>query len=429
VPTENRSRSSRKETNQVPALPTITPEAELPEVRTALADGAKVLLELRSTPADKRGETFEADARETVDFLHDINLIHDSMERAARVAEPEEPESKGGKSLRHGGDGEVRSLGAQFVEAEGYDEWAGSERRGGTFQTEVRNLIGGFTVGGFASGSDAWLPVATPQMVTGSMQRRRAFVRDLMSVQSTGLKVIPYLREVNQLTNETGAQMTAEGSAKAEVTMNFERYNAIVEKITAWLPATDEILSDAPTLRGYIDTRLEYMLMIREEQQVLAGNGTSPQLPGLDSIAGTQDQAAVAGDFPGTIAAAIGKVENVDGEADGFVGNPIDYWTAVGKRHADQFDNGFGGNAPATVSGITWGLPSVRTRAMASGDGWVGSWRLGSTLFDRQQTTIEVGNQHSDYFTRNLVAIRAEKRVAVAWHRPNLFVDVVVPTT
>lgn len=293
----------------------------------------------------------------------------------------------------------------------------------------MRNLIGGFSAGAYDSGSDGWLPVGSPQLHVGSIQRRRMFVRDLMSVQPTGLRVVPYVRETNQLTNETGAQMTSEGSAKAEVTMTFENYSAIIEKITAWIPVTDEITSDAPTLRGYIDTRLEYMVMIREEQQILAGSGTSPQIQGLATLPGVQTHGAVSGDYPGTLVGAIGKVENVDGEADGVVTNPIDYWTAVGKRHDEQFDNGFGGNAPSTVSGITWGLPAVRTRAMTSGSAWVASWRLGGTVFDRQQTTIKVGDQHSDYLIRNLLVILIEKRMGAAWHRPNLFVQTTVPTS
>ncbi len=425
----------------MPKLPTLTKDSTIADVRGALVDGAKTLIELRSTPHDKRGETFAADIKETADFLHDADLIEKSLlagerqrlddeERQRREDEDKRNKGSGGRSLGVDADGnEIRTLGWQVTGAEGFEEWQERGRRG-PFVAETRNLIGGFTAGVYDSGAHEALPVGSPIMVPGSIQRRRAFVRDLMSVQGTGLRVVPYFREKNQLTNETGAQMTSEGSAKAEVTAEFEAYSAIVEKISAWLPVTDEILSDAPTLRGYIDTRLEYMLMIREEQQVLAGNGTSPQIAGLASLSGSvQTQSAVTGDFPATIAAAIGKVENVDGEADGGVGNPVDYWTAVAKRHGEQFDNGFGGSAPAIQSGITWGLPWIRTRAITSGDGWVGSWQLGSTLFDRQQTTIKVGDQHSDYFVRNLLVILAEKRIAVAWHRPNLFVDVTVPTS
>jgi hypothetical protein len=175
--------------------------------------------------------------------------------------------------------------------------------------------------------------------------------------------------------------------------------------------------------------------MIREEQQVLAGTGTSPQIQGLATLSGTQTQAMVTGagndqDFPGTIAQAFGKIENVDGSPDGVVCNPLDFWTAIGKRHANQFDNGFGGGAPGSPgspSGITWGETCVRTRALSAGTAWVGAWSMGSTLFDRETTTIKVFDQHNDYAIRNLKLVLAEKRIAVAWHRPAWFVNCTVP--
>lgn len=423
------------------ALPTLTKDSTLADVRNAQVEAAKALIELRAKPTDKRTADHPVDVKEVADFLINGDLIEralDSGERAARAAEEEtRNKAAGGRSFGAGLGTEYRSMGAQAVETDEFTRWAeAGGLRNGKFETEVRNLIGEFTGGAFQTGSDAFLPVGQPQMVAGSQQRRRAFVRNLMSVQGTGLRTIPYMRELNQITNETGAQMVSEGSAKPEVTLSFERYLAFVEKIAAWLPATEEILTDAPTLRGYIDTRLEYMLMIREEQQILFGSGASPQLPGLDTLAGTQSQpmatggGETAGDYSATIGKAIGLIENVDGEPDGVVANPIDYWTAVTKRHANQFDNGFGTGAPAAAAqNITWGLPVVRTRAMTSGTAWTASWALGSTLFDRQQTTIKVGDQHSDFFVRNLLVILAEKRIAVAWHRPNLFVRCAVPVT
>lgn len=416
----------------MPKLANLSRDADVNEVRNALTDGARTLLELRATPTDKRGETFAADVKEVADFIHDLNLVESALaaeERAKRQADDDaRNKGQGARSARVGAETEYRTLGQQVIDAEGYEEWAKSGKRT-PFNAETRNLIGGFTAGAYDSGADGWLPVGSPELHVGSIQRRRLYLRDLMSVQSTGLRIVPYVRETSQTTNETGAAMTSEGSAKAEVTATFETYNAIIEKITAWLPITDEIATDAPTLRGYIDTRLVYMLGVREESQVITGNGSSPNLLGLDNIT-PQTQSAVSGDLPATVGQAIGKVENVDGEATAAILNPIDYWVAATKRYANQFDNGFGGGAPGSVAGnITWGLPAVRTRSVASTVGYVGDFRMGATLFDRQQTTIRVSDQHSDYFIRNLQVVLAEKRVGVAWHRADLFVKMTVPSS
>lgn len=429
-------------------LPTLTAESSLADVRNAQVEAAKQLIELRSRPADKRSDTYAADIKATAEFLLDGDLIEKGLLAGQRAAEDQtraaaqaEADRRaavhGGRSLAAelGNGPEFRSMGRQVVEAQGYTDWA-SNHQGRSFEVEVRNIIGEFpNTPQYQSGAQYWQPVATPILAAGSMQRRRAFVRDLMSVQGTGLKVIPYVRELNQLTNETGVAMVSEGSAKPEVTVQFETYSAIVEKMAGWLPVTDEIVSDAPTLMGYINGRLEYMTMIREEQQVLAGTGTSPQIQGLATLSGTQTQAMVTAptndqDFPGTIAQAFGKIENVDGDPDGVVCNPLDFWIAIGKRHANQFDNGFGTGSPGTSPGpmsVTWGERCVRTRALSQGTAWAGSWQLGSTLFDRETTTIKVFDQHNDYAIRNLKLVLAEKRIAVAWHRPALFVNCTVP--
>jgi hypothetical protein len=40
----------------------------------------------------------------------------------------------------------------------------------------------------------------------------------------------------------------------------------------------------------------------------------------------------------------------------------------------------------------------------------------------RQPITVEISTEHSDYFTRNLVAIRAELRAALVVMRPGAFI-------
>lgn len=415
----------------MPFQSTLTKDSGLPEVRENLRAAAAYALELRSRPADERGTNYEADLRSAVDEIHFSDPIEKALAAAAAAERTARTDVRGGRSLAAGLDEpEFRSAGRQVVEAEGFDRWA-SQGRGTPFEIEVRNLIGGFTTGAYDTNSDAFLPVGSPQLYAPGVRRRRMFVRDLVSVQSTGLRVVPYIRETNPVTNETGANVVSEGSAKPEVVNEFGTYNAVVTKIAAWLPITDEIMSDAPTLMGYIDTRLDYMLMIREEQQCLSGTGTAPQIEGINVVSGTQTQAAVTGDLPATVGSAIGLIENVDGDADGVVLNPIDYWTATTKRYANQFDNSNqSGGAPGRADGnITWGLTAVRTRAQTSGTGIVGAWALGATLFDRMQTTVKVGDQHSDYFIRNIKVILAEKRVAFAIHRPDFFVKASIPTS
>jgi hypothetical protein len=395
--------------------------------------------ELRDLPESKRGDTYEADLRGAVRDLQTENTLfdlaskaeRDAMERAAwdyAVANPPRPEARGPQAAFAATDmDEYRSAGDQFVRALGGDKSDRLEFRNMTSDAdgvEVRNLLTGDASNSPLTG--LFKPVGSPQLYVPPRQRR-LFVRDLISVQQTNLASIPYIRELNAATNETGATAVAEASAKPEVTMEFERDDAPIRKIAAWVQATEEILEDAPTVRGYIDTRLGYMLMLREEAQVIgvgAGGGNAPNLKGiLDFTTGVQ---TASGLFYDMVASAIGKIENVDGDPDGVVANPVDYWAAVADRHATFYDGnafGSGGASPFGAPQLTaWGLPVVRSRSVASGTSIVGAWGLGATLFERAGVTIRTTDSHASLFVSNTWIILGEERVGLAVHRPDFFV-------
>ena len=63
----------------------------------------------------------------------------------------------------------------------------------------------------------------------------------------------------------------------------------------------------------------------------------------------------------------------------------------------------------------------VQTQAIAQGKFLTGAFKMGAQLFDRWDARIEVGYVNDD-FTRNLVTILAEERLALAVYRPEAFV-------
>ena len=69
-----------------------------------------------------------------------------------------------------------------------------------------------------------------------------------------------------------------------------------------------------------------------------------------------------------------------------------------------------------------WRQPVVDSPAMPEGTFLTGAWGLGAQLYDREQGSIRVADQHADFFIRNAVAILAEERLALAVKRPESFV-------
>ena len=405
-----------------------TATTRVTELRDKCFAAVEKVGELRSMPADKRGDTFTADVRAAIDELTAMDTSFDAMLKIRQSLVDDDirsrrdakgPEAATGDHGSH----DTRSVGARFVEDEGYQAWARSGS--GMYEGEVRTLLTTSQVDTPSGG--LFMPRGTPFLLPAAIDRRRAFVRDLVSGGTTTLNSVPYIRELNPRTNETGATSVAEGSPKPEVQMQWVGADAPVRKIAGWIPATTEILADAPTLRSYIDARLAYMLMLREEDQVLNGTGVSPDLLGIRQTTGLQTYAAPAGDNLAGIGGAIPKIELVDGEPDAVVLNPTAYWNALLRRAGggSTGDNHFDVDPLKDPSMyMPWGLAAVKTRAMTATKAIVGAFKVGAQLLDREETVIRVGDQHLDYFTNNKVVILAEERVCLLNHRPDFFVEV-----
>lgn len=101
--------------------------------------------------------------------------------------------------------------------------------------------------------------------------------------------------------------------------------------------------------------------------------------------------------------------------------HPNDWWQIVLTK------NTFGGyllGNPAQLTNPTlFGLTVIPTTSIAAGTFLVGSGSpVAIEICDRMELQIELSSEHADFFTRNLIACRAEKRVALLTRRPASFI-------
>lgn len=397
------------------------------EVRTELEGLGEKLADLRTKD---QSDGVRAEMRETVRDIQSLDAVLTAWERSR---EPETvrfdtpaPRAGGGGSFEDRG---LKTPGQVFTEAEGYKKFAEGRGRG-AYEGEVRTLL---TENDGTANGGLFVPRGQPIPPDVSRAyRRRLFVRDLLDAVSTNLTAIPYIREHSMSGNAADdALMTtvAEAGQKPELQMRFILDTALITKIAGWIPITTEIAADAPQLRGYIDGRLGYMVRLREEDQFLNGNGTAPNLRGIRQFTGLQhvtDPVGANTVDPLTLCGlAIAKIEGVDGDADGFVLNPADYWAAVTTRHTDQYDGGFSTGSPFNAPSPTiWGLPVVRSRAIEVGKALCGAWKTAASILDKESITIRIADQHADYFIFNKLVILAEERVGLVNHRPDWFCEI-----
>jgi HK97 family phage major capsid protein len=338
-----------------------------------------------------------------------------------------------------------KSMGEAFTDSEGYKRVVQdfkSTGRVGQFTTgpvalEMKGtLLEGAGSPGAGSGGGL---ITVPQVVPGVVDTlfQRLTVSDLfMSGQTSGNTI----RYVVEGTATSGAAGVAEAGTKPESTLGLGTRDEPVKKIATILPISEEMLEDAPAIQSYINGRLTLFVRIEEERQLLRGTSGGNEVQGL--LTSRNVPVYAGGTAAGNRAEQLFKAMNgMRGSAfvepDWMVVSPSD-WEAIRllKDTANQYYGGgpflgpYGGpQGPVSATGqlsgaqdTIWGKPVYVTGAIGAGTAVIGS-RESAQVFRKGGISVEATNSHSNYFQLNLVAIRAEERLALAVYRPGGFVE------
>jgi HK97 family phage major capsid protein len=299
---------------------------------------------------------------------------------------------------------------------------AGGHRRTGGWATPVVEIpiVAATLTSDPASGGDLIVPDFRPGIVPGVTYPLT--LADLFAPGTTDSNLVTYMREAS-FTN--AADPVAEGTTKPESALTFDAVSDPVRKLAHWLPVTEEMLEDVPQLRSYIDSRLSLGLRLVEEDQLLNGTTTAPDIVGIRNRTGLAPDVVRGSDtVPDAIAKQISAIFNATGfPPDGVVMNPSD-WLGVQLLKDDT--GAYLGSGPfvAPASATIWGLPTAVTSVIPVGVALVGCFKTAAQIFRKGGIRIEASNSHQDFFVKNLVAIRAEERLALAVYRPACFGEV-----
>ncbi len=112
--------------------------------------------------------------------------------------------------------------------------------------------------------------------------RRPLDLLDLVRLGTTDEGAVPYMRQTTYTPAavEVAEAVSPATGTKPEGTLPFEQIVSPVESIPSWVPVTTRALADVDEMRGIIDEQLLYDARRRLEAQLLAGNGTPPNLRG-----------------------------------------------------------------------------------------------------------------------------------------------------
>jgi HK97 family phage major capsid protein len=318
-----------------------------------------------------------------------------------------------------------KSLGQQWVESEAGKFFAQKKHQGtrnwASPQAEVFDpdrVYGTTLTEGTASGGKLIIPDYRPGIQP--LLFKKLTIRDLLASGTTQSTSIVYMVETS-FTN--AAATVAEGAAKPESTLVFDQVTDPVVKIAHWIPVTEEMLEDVNQIRSYIDARLRLGVELTEEDQLLNGNGTLPNLRGiLNRVGLTPPHVFTA---PETAADAIFAQMMAIFYASfvmptGHVMNPVN-WTKI-QLGKDTTGNYYGSGPFSSAQAPTlWGLPVDVTPSIVAGTALTGAFATQAQVFTHGGMRLDASNSHQDYFIKNLVAIRAEQREGLAVYRPSAF--------
>lgn len=366
------------------------------------ADEVKNIAETTTIEMKNLGKVNE-DTKKAAD-----ELLVKQNDLAARLSEVEKKMVRDGNDEGH----ETKSIGEQIASSDQVKDFAAKGARG-TIRMQVKDITS-------ASGSAGTL--IQNQRLAGVMMLpqypRR--IRSLLNVARTTSNMIEYVKELGFTNN---ADVVTEGTEKPESEITFEDDTAPVRTIAHWIHISRQAMDDAPQISGIIDGRLRFGLEAAEEDEILNGDGTGQHVDGLIAQ-------ATAYSAPFTPA---GTLTNIDKlrlamlqaslalyPADGIVIHPTE-WARI--ELTKTTDGAYLFANPQAVAGPTmWGLPVVATQAMTGDDFLVGAFGMAATIWDRMDTEVLISSEDRDNFVKNMLTVRAEKRLALAVYRPEALI-------
>lgn len=312
--------------------------------------------------------------------------------------------------------GEIKTMGQQAIESEAFKAYC--EGKQAKFRMEFKNTIIG-EGGSPQNPTDTIVPRQDmPGIVAGAFRPLR--VMDIVPQGTTGSNTIHFTRELAWTNN---AAETSEAAQKPESVLTFEAVDCPVRTIPHFIKVSKQVLDDAPQLQSYIDRRMRYGVNFRLEQQVINGNGTSPNLSGILDSGNHTELTANSGENNFDFANRM-KYSVISGEymTDYFMVNPAD-WGLMERIKVGTGDDRYVGADGAInylANGLQptlWGVPVIASNSVPEGKLLaVSSDAL--MFWSRQGTAVEIFDQNEDDVEKNLLTIRAEMRGAFCVFRP-----------
>ena len=322
----------------------------------------------------------------------------------------------------------VKTIGEQFTDTEAYAKYMSNGVKGVDSQAEFKTTL---NTTGYPPES-----LRAPGILETALRDPNAVIGLFDQIQ-TDQNAFVYLEETTFTNNAGEIAESGDISSANESALAFTERTESIRKIATFLPVTDELLADVSGIQGYVNSRLQTMMRLRMDNQLLNGNGSAPNLTGVLNKSGINTFAygSYSGELRkiGQIYQAITEIrKDAFVEPDAIVMHPSDWYdivTTVSSVETSGSRNplfvvagGFGADAAPRI----WGLKVVPSTAIAEGTMLVGKFGGGDAaqIVTRQGVDLAVSDSHSDFFAKNQLAIRLTMRLGFPIYRATSFCSI-----
>lgn len=264
--------------------------------------------------------------------------------------------------------------------------------------------------GNFGSASQS---VATVRPGIIESQKRKVHIRDLVPQGTMDGSTFYYVAENG--TGEGNPATVAENGFKEQMDLDLIERSANAEYIAGWLRISKKMLADVKGMTSFLQSRLLEKLLRAEDNQLLNGNGSTPNIGG---IIGANHY--VAYNQGGTVdiemlVQAISQLEDgPEREANGILIRPRNYYLLALNKASGSGEYDMPGIVTMSADGQlrVAGTPVYASTAMQSDKFLVGDWRMGAQLLTREPAVVEFFYEDGTNVRENKVTVRVEERVA-----------------
>lgn len=321
---------------------------------------------------------------------------------------------------------QLKQKGVQMPDAPLKEGWGDQFVKSAAYKDKLSVLAGGMKFGniGFEvkntlTGSDANVaPDRRPGIVPGAFQPLT--IESLYRSVPTTSNAIEFTKE-NVFTNS--AAEAAEGAAKAESSITWTLVNQPISTVAHWIKISRQLAMDNAALAAYVDLRMRYGVNRKVETQLVSGDGVAPNIAGFLKAGNFTAHGYADANLGATlkklvlIRKIIGDLEAAGYNPDAIVLNPADwatieidlFTTAAGQTLRSVSENG---------TPMLFGRRIVTSVGMTADNVAVGAFNEAGTIYNREGVVVEMSDSDSDNFTKNLITLRAERRLALASEVP-----------